>query len=95
MNKVQPSDCSSIEQPESASVTNDPEGEDVSPSALAPPIPKVQGLVDGKINFSIFQKTTNDEKSYAHVESEQKSQEVTTVPPGPNIEGLINGKVKL
>ena len=50
MNKVQPSDCSSIEQSESASVTNEPdepEGEDVSPSAVAPPIPKVQGLERG------------------------------------------------
>ena len=62
MNKVQPSDCSSIEQSESASVTNEPdepEGEDVSPSAVAPPIPKVQGLVDGKVDFSI---STNNGK---------------------------------
>ena len=59
MNKVLPSDCSSIEQSESASVTNDPEGEDVSPSEVAPPIPKVQGLVDGKVDFSI---STNNRK---------------------------------
>ena len=50
MNKVQPCDSSSTDQSESSSTVID-ELEDDILSAVAPPIPKDQGLFEGRINF--------------------------------------------
>ena len=54
MNKVHPCDSSSTDQSESATATDEPE--DDIPSEVAPPIPKVQGLIYGRIDFWVFEK---------------------------------------
>ena len=56
MNTVQPCGSSTADQSESATSTSTGETEDDISSAVAPPIPKVQGLIDGRIEFL---KTTN------------------------------------
>ena len=49
MNKVQPYDSSSVDQSESTTATDEPEVD--LPSAVAPPMPKVQELIDGRVDF--------------------------------------------
>ena len=63
MNTVQPCGSSTADQSESATSTSTGETEDDISSAVAPPIPKVQGLIDGRIEFL---KTKEPQYWYEH-----------------------------